>query len=174
MYIAGEEYRMDGWWSRSYCARAARSFNLMPRPYKALDLSEMLIPASMTWSFCVLGSAFTHPRAMWFYGACLFFLWCPCAVRLLQLVKGEQALRKGVRPTSEVKHWNPKKQKDDLAATAILFGLVLVVFLTLILSAPKRSAYDFAMPCVFLGLLWKQVISNFRNRFLSASLTYAT
>jgi hypothetical protein len=111
---------------------------------------------------------------MWFYGACLIFLWCPCAIRLLQLVKGEQALRKGVRPASEVKHWNPRKQKDDLTVAAICFGLVLVWFLMLILSAPKRSAYDFAMPCVFLGILWQQVISYFRNRFLTASLNYAT
>ena len=65
-------------WSQPYCAREALSFNLMPWPYKAMDLSEMVVPASATWAagVLVLRTAATHPWATRYFGAFLIIVWC--------------------------------------------------------------------------------------------------
>jgi len=170
---------MDRWWSQLYCARVAYSFNLMPWRYKALDFSEILFPLSVTWYAHVCGTFAVHAgyaRGAWIYEAATFFIWCWYTALLLLLVRGQQALRKGIRPTSDVKLQNPKKERYDLIAAAILVGFFLLPLLLLNVSLPplKRSASDWALPCVFFALFWQQVVRYFRSRFLAASVNCAT
>jgi hypothetical protein len=171
---------MDRWWSRPYCARVAESFNLMPWPYKALDLSEILVPLSFTW-FAVTANASAvrdgiAPSVLpWFYPATICFVWCWYGARLVLLMRGEQALRRRIVPTSEVKLQNRNKQRNDVIAMTITFGFLasLLLLLNIVMPPDKRSASDFAMPFIYFAMIWQQVVNYSRSRFIAASLKSA-
>ena len=170
---------MDRWWSQPYCARAVHSFNLMPWQYKALDLSEILVPVLFTWVAYVeakFAAQIGSTQSIWFWEAFNILAWCWYAARLFLFVRGQQALRKGIKPTLDVKFDGPKKGQYGLTATSILFGLLILLFLVTYFLTPslKRSASDLAMPCFFLAMFWQQVVKYFRGRFLKASLNRAT
>jgi len=176
---------MDRWWSQLYCARMARAFNLMPWPYKVLDLSDVLLPISTTWCLQLAASDITraeHARPAWMAWvlvAGIILVWRVYVQRLSLLFRGEQALREGIAPTSDVKLSNPKYAKNEwygVVAWSMVCACIVLLILAMQFSLPaaERSVSAVALPCFFSALVWQQVVLLFRNRFLAASLNATT
>jgi len=155
-------------WSDAYCVRYLRTFQVMPWPYKILDVSFIFVPIVVTW-IASANHEWGLAAIIWLCLAIAY--WLILLVFVMTFIRGHFARKRGVQPALPGAEPNLDLERRILWWTGIATSASLILGFVLSLFQPihdKESfwTYNLLLPCFIV----QQATTYARRRFWNAEL----